>query len=118
MPEEKVTQDQTICTQHVFVRGDTVVHWVPGPLIEASTQLGIVFDKENGNRDDHIGAPLHQPYQRFFGIRFRKDDQRHNRMAKNFGPPFERHEGVVRPNNSNETVGNKRDEPPILSQNL
>jgi len=89
MPKEKETQDQTIGTQRVFAESDALDYLQATPVVVTHSQLGIVFDEENGNRDDHIGASLHQPSQRFFEIRFRKDDQRHDRMTKNFGRPFE-----------------------------
>ena len=107
MPKEKETQDQTICTQQVLAYRDAVVGRQAAPLLEGSTPLRIVFDEENGNRDDHIGASLHQACQRFFEIRFRKNDQRHDRMIKNFGHPFECNERIIGPNDGNETVSNK-----------
>src|SRR6266404_8493524 len=118
MPEEKETQDQTISTQHVFARGDTCAHSHACPFVVASSQLRIVFDEENGNRDNHIGASLHQPYQRFFEIRLRKDDKRHDRMTKNFDPPLESHEGKIRPGDGNKTVEQKSDEPTIVPNNF
>ena len=85
---------------------------------KAPSQLRIVFDPENGNGDDYVGASLHQPCQRFFGIRFRKDDQRHDRMTKNFDPPLESHEWKIRPGNGNETVEQKNDEPAVVQNNF
>src|SRR5437588_848347 len=118
MPEEKETQDQTVCTQHVFVPGDTVDHLTASPWIIITPQFRIVFDEENGNRDEHIGASLHQSFYRFLRIRFRKDDQRHDRMTKNFDPPLESHEGKIGPGDGNETVEKERDEPTILRNNF
>jgi hypothetical protein len=117
MPKETETQDQTIYTQAVFASGDALGH-SRAPLGETSSQLRIVFDPENGNRDDHIGTSLHQPYQRFFEIRFRKDYQCHDRMTKNFDPPLESHEGKIRPNDGNETVEKKSDEPTVVQNNF
>ena len=88
-------------------------HWSKTP-----SQLRIVFDPENGDRDDHIGASLHQPDQRFFGIRFRKDDKHHDRMTKNFDPPLESHKRKIRPGDGNETVEQKNDEPPVVANNF
>jgi hypothetical protein len=89
MPKEKETQDQTIGTERVFAESDALDYLHATPVVVTQSQSRIVSDPENGNRDDHIGASLHQPSQRFFEIRFRKDDQRHDRMTKNFGRPFE-----------------------------
>jgi hypothetical protein len=89
IPKEKETQDQTICTEPVFADGDALDYLHATPLVVTNCQSGIVSDPENGNRDDHIGASLHQPCQRFFEVRFREDDQRHDRMTQNFGRPFE-----------------------------
>ena len=77
------------------------------PLVEASTQLGIVLDKQNGDRNDHVGTSFHQSFYRFLRVRFRQDDQRHDRMTKNLDPPLESHERKIRPNNGNETVEQK-----------
>src|SRR5438874_8185175 len=107
MPKEKETQDQTIGTQRVFADGDALDYLHATPLVVTHSHLRVVSDPENGNRDDHIGASLHQPSQRFFEIRLRKDDQRHDRMTKNLGRPFECNERMIRPNNGNETVSNK-----------
>ena len=117
MPKEKETQGQTICTQHVFANGDALVHCT-APIVVTDSQLRIVFDPENGNRDDHIGASLHQTCQRLLGIRFSKDDECHDRMTKNFGPPLESYEGKIRPDDGNETVEKKNDEPAILRNNF
>src|SRR5438874_7785212 len=114
MPKEKETQDQTIGTQRVFADGDALDYLHATPLVVTHSHLRVVSDPENGNRDDHIGASLHQPSQRFFGIRFRKDDKRHDRMTKNFDPPLESHEGKIRPGDGNETVEQKSDEPTIV----
>jgi hypothetical protein len=103
IPKEKETQDQTVCTQHVFMYGDAFVHHL-APRTGTPSQLRIVFDPENGNWHDHIGASLHQTYQPFFGIRFRKDNQRHDWMTKDFGPPLERNKRKIRPGDGNETV--------------
>ena len=84
------------------------------PQVEASSQFRIVFDEENGNRNDHIGTSFHQPFYRFLRIRFRQDDQRHDRMTKNFDPPLESHEGKIRPGDGNETVEQKNDEPTVV----
>ena len=118
IPKEKETQDETICTQRVFASGDAFVHLRASPFVVIHSPLGIIFDEENGNRDDHIGAPLHQARQRFFGIRFRKDDERHDRMTKNFDPPFESYEWKIRPGDGNETVEQKSDEPAIVPNNF
>src|SRR5512133_3855836 len=65
MPKEKETQDQTIFTQPVFAGGDAHHRRDASPLVSVSySQVRVVSDPENGNRDDHIGASLHQPYQR------------------------------------------------------
>jgi hypothetical protein len=118
MPKEKETQDQYISTQGVFGQGDAPVH-CRAPLGETPSQCRIVFNPENGNRDDHIGASLHQSSQRFFGIRFRKDDQRHDRMNKgDFDPPLERTKRNIRPGDGNETVEKKSDEPTVLQNNF
>jgi hypothetical protein len=117
IPKEKETQDQKICTQHVFVYGDAPVYY-RAPLAGTASQLGIVSEPENGNRDDHIRASLHQPYQRFFEIRFRKDDKRHDRMTKNFDPPLESYEGKIRPGDGNETVEKKSDDPTVVPNNF
>src|SRR5205823_2134815 len=66
MPKEKETQDQTISTQRVFADGDALDYLRATPFVVIHCQLRIVSDPENGNRDDHIGASLHQPSQRFF----------------------------------------------------
>ena len=78
----------------------------------------IIFDKQNGDRDDDIGASFHQSYYRFFGIRFRQDDERHDRMTKNFDPPLESDERKIRPGDGNETVEQKNNEPPIVAEQL
>src|SRR5207244_3914096 len=96
IPKEKEAQDHTTRSQHVFVHGDAVA-CCPAPRTKTPSQLRIVFDPKNGDRDDNIGASLHQPYQSFFGIRFREDDEHHDRMTKNFDPPLESHEGKIRP---------------------
>src|SRR5260370_6149302 len=104
MPKEKETQDQKICTQHVLVGGYTGVHRPSGPRIEISTQLRIVFDKQNRDRNDHVGTSFHQSSDRFFAIPFRKNDERHDRKTKNFHPPLESDERKVRPNNVNKAI--------------
>jgi len=63
MPKEKETQDQAIFTQGVFASGDAADYLHATPLVVIQSQSRIVFDEENGNRDDHISAPLHQPFQ-------------------------------------------------------
>ena len=118
MPKEKETQDQTIHTQPVFADGDALDRLQATPVVVTKSLLGIVSDPENGNRDDHIGASLHQPCQRFFEIRFRKDDQRHDRMTKNSDPPLESYEGKIRPGDGNETVEKKGDQPTVIAKNL
>ena len=40
--------------------GDAGDHLHASPLVILRSQVRIVFDEENGNRDDHIGASLHQ----------------------------------------------------------
>ena len=47
--------------------GDTIISSHPRPRVEASTQLRIVFDKQNGNRNNHISTSFHQPFYRFLG---------------------------------------------------
>ena len=97
-----------------------VMPWLIGPVPRtgSSSQLRIVFDPENGNRDDDIGASLHQPCQRFFEIGFRKDDQRHDRLTKDFDPPLESHEGNIGPGDGNETVEQKSDKPTVVPDNF
>src|SRR5206468_11382061 len=118
MPKEKETQDHTIRTQHVFAHSDTIVSWRTGPFVEGSTPLRIVFDKENRNRDDYVGTSFHQLCHRFFGIRFGKDNEHHDRMTKNFDPPLESYEGKIRPGDGNETVEQKSDEPTVVANDF
>ena len=80
--------------------------------------MRIVPDEENGNRDDHVGTSLHQPYQRFFENWFAKDDERHDRMTKNLGPPFESDEWKIGPGDGNETVEKKSYEPTVVQNNF
>ena len=118
IPKEKETQDQTICTQPVFADGDALGYARATPLVVSHSQLGIVFDPENGNRDDHIGAPFHQTYQRFLGIRFGKDDEHHDRVPQNFDPSLKSHERKIRPGDGNKTVQQKSDEPTVVKNNF
>jgi len=118
IPKEKETQDQTILTEPVFVCGDSGAHLHASPLVILRSQVRIVFDEQNGNRDDHIGAPFHQTYQRFLGIRFGKDDEHHDRVPKNFDPSLKGHERKIRPGDGNKTVQQKSDEPTVVKNNF
>src|SRR5437016_13709668 len=51
IPKEKITQDQTICPQQVFVCGDTGARCL-APRSEAPSQLRIIVDETNGNGDN------------------------------------------------------------------
>src|SRR5205807_5128178 len=117
IPKEKVTQDQAICTQHIFVSGDTSVH-NRAPLVETPSPFRIVFNEQNGNRDDYISTPFQQCFNRLVRIRLRKDDQRHDRMTENFDPPLESHQGKIRPCYGDETVEQENDKPAIILNNL
>ena len=88
MPKEKETQDQTIFTQRVFADGDAPDYLQTTPRVVIQSQLRIIFDPENGNRDDHIGASLHQPCQRSFEIRFCKNDQHHDLSGRSSRGPL------------------------------
>src|SRR4029453_3102203 len=114
IPKEKITQYHTICTQRVLLVGDAVRHCKASPMVIPHSQASKVFDPENGNRDDHISAPFHHAYQRFFGIWFGKDDQHHYRMPKNFDPSLESHEGKISPGYGNEAVRKKSDEQSVV----
>src|SRR5437868_5775494 len=56
MPKEKETQNQQVFTEQVFAGGDANVLWQATPRVVSHSQLNIVLDEENGNRDDHIGT--------------------------------------------------------------
>jgi hypothetical protein len=118
IPKEKETQDQTISTQQVLVYGDAGAHLDASPLVILRSQVRIIFYEEDGNRDNHIGAPFHQTYQPFLGIRFGKDDEHHYRVPKNFDPSLKSHEGKIRPGDGNKTVEQKSDEPTIVKNNF
>src|SRR5439155_6968488 len=94
--------------------GDTCVERFSRPRVEAAAPLGIVIDKQNGDRNDYIGTSFDQSCYRFIRVRFRKDDQRHDRMTENFDPPLESDEGKIGPGNGNETVEQKSDEPTVV----
>src|SRR5207249_12340371 len=117
-PKEKETPVQANCTKHVFICVDTCAHSDATPRVELPSQFGIVFNEQNRNRDHHIGASLHQPYYRFFGIRFRKDDKHHDRMTKDFDPPLESHKWKIRPCDGDETVKQKSNKPSVVLNNF
>ena len=79
---------------------------------------GIVLDKQNGDRNDDVGASFHQSCYRFLRVRFRQDDQRHDRMTENLDPPLESYEGKIGPGNGNETIKQKSDEPAVVPNNF
>ena len=39
-------------------------------------------------------------------------------MTKHLDPPLERHQGEIRPEDGNETVGHKSDEPTVVQNNV
>ena len=73
------------------------------------TYAVIIFNHQDGKRDQNICASLYQPLQRFRRIRLSEEDKDHNGMTKNLDPPLKGSEGNIRPKNGEKTVKKERD---------